>query len=404
MITRYNHLPLFVRTIFVGVPVVWKGRHFLLFQWLIYMQATSPCRKNLKEMSRWTPSYITDWRFRRLLKASYISMRMIVIWLSNEIINDLTPSEDSVIYVIGDGSKKEKRGKKNPAVQKGRSGKNKPFFFGLRFSILLISWNNYRIPYDFRIILPKKHAEYKNENQLFREMLDEFKPPEWSKKVIVLGDAGYCSKENLQKVLCLNAKDSCRNWFFVFSIARTWKTTDNKSIKNLATYLPKNKYKKTWLLSSYSKKRKIFWLYSKKICLRHVGDVTIVLSKKRRNSGPKKIKLIVTNLPSVTPRQVIYIYQRRWDIEIIFKDLKSGLGLGQHQVTKEIKRVENSIGVAVVAYLFLLKIRKKDIVPKKSWSIFQLQNNFRIQIIENHVEHKFNLKVKSILKYNKISA
>ena len=57
------------------------------------------------------------------------------------------------------------------------------------------------------------------------------------------------------------------------------------------------------------------------------------LSKRWRNAGPDKTKIIVTNLPDVTA-EVISIYQRRWSVEVIFKELKSGLGLGEHQVTK----------------------------------------------------------------------
>jgi hypothetical protein len=30
----------------------------------------------------------------------------------------------------------------------------------------------------------------------------------------------------------------------------------------------------------------MFWTYSTRLCLRHVGDVTVVLSKKGRNVSP----------------------------------------------------------------------------------------------------------------------
>jgi hypothetical protein len=35
--------------------------------------------------------------------------------------------------------------------------------------------------------------------------------------------------------------------------------------------------------------------------LRHVGDVTVVLSKRGRNLGPKQTKILVTNLAALTP-------------------------------------------------------------------------------------------------------
>jgi hypothetical protein len=81
----------------------------------------------------------------------------------------------------------------------------------------------------------------------------------------------------------------------------------------------------------------------------------------------------VTNLLELTVRQVIDIYQRRWTVEVLFKELKSGLGLGEHQVTKRLPRIEKSLGMALSADLLLLRARKDDIRPGKSWSIFQLK-------------------------------
>ena len=124
----------------------------------------------------------------------------------------------------------------------------------------------------------------------------------------------------------------------------------------------------------------------------------MVLSKKGRNAGPKSTKILVTNLPDATGRQIISVYQRRWSVEIIFKELKSGLGLGEHQVTGDKNRVEKSVGIAVIAYLFLLRARKNDIQPGKPWSIFQLQNNFRMEVTKLHFEHLMNLELKKIKK------
>ena len=55
--------------------------------------------------------------------------------------------------------------------------------------------------YDFRLILPKRHADYRNENALFREMVAEFVPPHWAKLVIVGGDAAYGSKANMKALI-----------------------------------------------------------------------------------------------------------------------------------------------------------------------------------------------------------
>jgi len=395
---KISYIPNFIRIIFKGMPGVWKGRHLLLLYWLIFMQALVPGKKTLKELSRWTPFHIPEWRFRRLLKASYWTIEIIIYWLAIEAIKSFPPPKDGTIYVAADSSYKDKRGKKNPAAQKGRKGKNKPWFFGIRFLVVAVCWDVYRIPFAFRIILPKDNSNYKKENILFQEIIRNFVPPHWAKTVIVIGDAAYGSKDNIKMIKNKNKKDKTRNWFYVFTIARTWKTKNGRSIKNFVTYLPRNQYKRTWIPSLTGNRRKVFWVFGKNICLNHVGDVTVVLTKKGRNAGPRKTKIIVTNIPGVTPRQVISIYQRRWSIEIIFKELKSGLGMGEHQVSKNEERVEKSFGIAVAAYLFLLRVRKEDILPGRSWSIFQLQNNFRLEVIKDQIEHKMELKIKKLQK------
>ncbi len=106
----------------------------------------------------------------------------------------------------------------------------------------------------------------------------------------------------------------------------------------------------------------------------------------------------MTNLPGVTARQVIAIYQRRWPIEIIFKELKSGLGLGEHQITKDETRVEHSFGMAILAYLLLLRAGGQAIKPGQSWSIFQLQETFRLRVFTNQIEHSMELTIKKRLK------
>ena len=81
------------------------------------------------------------------------------------------------------------------------------------------------------------------------------------------------------------------------------------------------------------------------------------MSRRRRNESPKHTKLLVTNLPQATAHLTLALYLRRWPVELCIKELKSVVGLGQHQVTKDVARVERSVAVAVMAYLLLLRLR-----------------------------------------------
>jgi hypothetical protein len=183
MMMAFTYLPGFVTMVFRGMPTVWRGRHRLLLCWLVFMQAVHPGRKTLEEMARWTPAAITAWRFRRLLKAAYWNVHLLVSWLVQDLLATLPPPTNGVLYLFGDGSHADKRGIKNPVAQKGRISQHHPWFFGLRFVLLMAAWDGYRVPVSFRIILPKRHAAYRSENALFRDMVEAFVPPE-------LGEAG----------------------------------------------------------------------------------------------------------------------------------------------------------------------------------------------------------------------
>jgi hypothetical protein len=394
-----TYLPAFITTVFQGMPGVWKGQHRLLLCWLIVLQAVYPGHKTLQELSRWGPRQIVVWRFRRLLKAGYWCIHLLIAWLADDVMATLPPPEDGTISAIGDGSHTNKRARKNPLAHKGRKSQYHPWFFGIRFALLIVAWDVYRLPVALRIILPTSHPEYRPENALFRDMLKQFTPPSWAKLVIVEGDAAYGSKANITLVKQLDKMDRSRDWHFVFAIANTWKTVDDQAVKNLVQHLPRCRYKRTWIprLTTWQK-RKASWVYAKRLCLRDIGDVTLVLSKTGRNVSPAKTKLLVTNLPHVSARQVIWLYQNRWSVALVNRDLQSALGVGEHQVRGGRDRLEKSFGVAVLAYLFVLKMCHHEITPGKPWSVVGLQHSLRLRVITNQVAHNVRRKLVPLRK------
>jgi len=306
--------------------------------------------------------------------------------LADAVIAVLPPPEEGIVYVIGDGTYKEKTAQKHPLVKKGRLTSYGPYLFGLQIVVLMLAWGNYRVPIDLAIVRPKGQPEHHSPNALFRQMLRRFQPPAWAKRVIVLADAEFPSKETLKLI-------RQRGFFFVMSLARTWKAEDGHSLKDLVTHIRKDCFAKTWFIDSHARRR-VYWAYLKTMRLRHIGDVTVVLSKKRRNSGPKATKILVTNLPQVTCRTVLALYSRRWQVELLIKELKGVTGMGQAQVTKEPCRVERSVALSVMAYLLLLRFRHADIPAQGAWSAFTLKRNFAWEIIQQQIEHTYSLRLK----------
>jgi hypothetical protein len=130
MLMAFTYLPAFVTLVFRGMPTVWRGRHRLIFCWLVFMQAVHPGRHTLEEMARWTPASITAWRFGRLLKAAYWNVHLIVGWLAQDLVTTLPAPTNGVLYLFGDGSHADKRGGKILWRRKGASASIIPGFLG----------------------------------------------------------------------------------------------------------------------------------------------------------------------------------------------------------------------------------------------------------------------------------
>ena len=101
----------------------------------------------------------------------------------------------------------------------------------------------------------------------------------------------------------------------------------------------------------------------------------------------------MTKLDEWTPRQGVEAYQRRWPVEQIKRELKTDLGVGEHQVSMGEGRLEKAFGITLLAYLLLIRACHQEILPEKAWSIAHLQHVFRLQVITNQVEHNVKTRL-----------
>jgi hypothetical protein len=317
-------------------------RHHLVFCWLLVCQVIYQEKATIKGLARLAPHHMAEWHLRRLLTAAYWNWRILWWWFADQVIATLPPPEDGVCSLVVDSTIKDKTGPKHPLAKKGRLNEYAPYVFGLHLVVVMLPWGHYRIPVDFEMVRRKDHPRYRSDHALFRRMLVRFRRPRWAELVVVVADAAFASKANSKLI-------RHRGYSFVIAFARTWRFENGPTLKDLVPHLPKKHYRRCWVPLDEPGRRRTYWTYTKRACLRHVGDVTIVWSKQRRNHGPKQTKILVTHLPEVRARQVVDVYRRRWSVARLIKELKGATGLGQHQVTKDPQRVERSVAIAVMA-------------------------------------------------------
>jgi hypothetical protein len=364
---RLTRLPEEVTRLLAPLKPYFSYRPYLVFCWLLVAHLVCYEQATLQALARYIPGHVAAWHLRRVLAAGRWQWAHVLEWLVSPALAAVPSPKDGVLSLVVDSTLKGKRTKQNPLAKKSRLNEYAPYTFGLPGVILIAQGDVYRVPLAFRLVKPKGSKGYQSENALFREMLQAVVLPAWVKRVVVVAAAAYPSRANRQAI-------QARHWFFVIAFPRTWKFANGQPLREVVTHLPIPYYRQVrvpWVVPSA--RRRVFWTFAKRAELRQVGDVTVVLSRRRRNDSPRHTKLLVTNLPQATAHLTVALYLRRWPVELCLKELKSVVGLGQSPVTKNAARVERSVAVALMAYLLLLRLRAKQIQPGRSWSAFTLK-------------------------------
>ena len=365
-----------------------QARHFVLFCWMLTALALDTGSGTIKSLSRLVPARVTYWAMMRMVRSGYWDPDELIAEEARLLLLTLPRPSAATLFLLGDATLKGKRGKKHPLGKTTRMNQFAPFCFGFEMVVLVAAWGRFRIPVAARVVDPRRKGRA---NILFRNMLRAFEPPTWAKQVIVEADAGFTANATI-RVIRRN------HWDFVFAVARTRKFTDGKTLKDLATHLPKSRYRRV-ATHKPNGRRRDYWIYRRRGELNGVGDVTIVLSKQRRNSGPKGVKIIVTNLEQASASQILSLYAQRWSVEVTFKELKSGLHLGRMQVTKDPKRVERSVALSVLAYQMLLRIYGHEEPRMKEFTLWRLKSRFAEDVAaerEKRLEFRWRHKLKKL--------
>lgn len=363
-----------------------QARHFWGFCWVLIALILDGGKGTLKDLCQYLPPTLKYWTLMRMVRSGQWDEEALVTQMASDVMRWLPPPTDGVLHLSGDKTRKEKRGRKHPLGYVSRENEHAPYTFGFDMVVMIASWDRFRFPVAIAPIDPEIKG---HQNLLFRHMLKTFTPPSWVRQVVVSADAGFAANTTLELI-------DDQKWAYVFAMPRTRKFTNGQSVRDLVCHLPKSCYHRR---ASYKPdgRRRDYWVFVRHATLNHLGDVTMVLSKKRRNDGPKQVKLFVTNLTEARAGAILSEYAWRWGVELVIKELKSGLHLGQMQVTNDADRVARSVALPVCAYLLLVHLYGRDEASTKPWSLFQLKQRFTADILQEQVhrtEQKWQRKLR----------
>ena len=259
----------------------------------------------------------------------------------------MKPRRGETLYLIIDDTRIPKRAQKMFGVSKIWDHKQQRFVHGHIVVTAAVLFRGVTLPWRFELWLPKPWAgrAYRKSTEIAAKMIHAFEPPT-GLKVRVLFDAFY---------LCPTVTKACETrgftWFSVASRNRTLTRTWGVSQKigdlgpGLLRYAGRN------VRMPRARGQAKLRIASVDGRLARLGDVRLVISKRPRSSW-KTMVAFATNETKLAGREIVSTYEKRWAIEVLFKELRGHLGLGDYQVLSK-DAIQRHLHLCGLAHLLL---------------------------------------------------
>lgn len=259
-----------------------------------------------------------------------------VPWDGRELLNQqvertlkrMKPRPGETIDLIIDDTRIAKRARKMYAVGPIWIPTQGRFTYGHIVVTAAVEFRGVVMPWRFDLWVPKKQAKhsYRKTTQMAAAFIGAFEPPK-GLKVRVLFDAFY-----LTPVVVRACEIRGFTWFSVASKNRVLTREGQRSRRRIIDLVPgllKHRGRNVRMKRARGWAR--FRLAMVDGRLKGIGQVRMVV-RKRPRAPLATATAVVTNQCSRDARTIVSIYERRWRIEELFKELRSDLGLGDYQV------------------------------------------------------------------------
>ncbi len=246
---------------------------------------------------------------------------------------------------------------------------------GVQVVVVGVLVGGWLVPLDFRIYVQEcvcKFIPMKFESKLEQasQMLHKLKLPK-DFLVELMFDSWYLNHQ-----ITTVAEKRHFNWFGRVAVNRTVLWDGKKSRQKLSKYVDKNSA--CWKKLEYPTTRKYPAVVGHQQMghLKKIGRVKLVFSSLDAK-GEKKVACFATNHPHTPLVNVIQKYEKRWKIEVFFKEARRHLGL-EHWYFRDIASVVHHLCLVIVSAIACAWLRcenKKTLEKEVSWGEFigQLQ-------------------------------
>jgi len=267
-----------------------------------------------------------------------------------DMLRSLFTKKDRHLFFIIDETQTLKRAKKMQAVGKLHHHATGKYGTGHTILKVCLYYRGVTIPWASLLYIKQEHAgklkvRFYKLTELAGQAIREAALPE-KFEVTVLFDAFY---------LCPNVVNACkeRKWHYIgVGKSNRWFTVG--SVKRKLAKYGRNVLRNSGIWCSIAGLRKTnkYRLAERIGKLNKLGTVKIVFSRRK---GENKNIAIVTDNFRVSMRTVVADYLKRWSIEMLIKDEKQHLGLGDYRV-KRYRAVVRHLHLVDCAYACLTHV------------------------------------------------
>lgn len=250
---------------------------------------------------------------------------------ARRVLHSMKPQRGETLSVLIDDTTIEKQGRRMDAVRKSYDHCIGKFCDGHTVLMIALRFRGVVIPWQIQLWLPrdfcaKNVLEFRKLTQLAADAINEIEAPK-ELKVRVLFDAGF---------LCPPVVRACESqgfrWFSVAARNRKFRSPGHseRSIGDLGPGCLRHNSRRIRLRRTRGQWR---WMQmaTRDGFLKRIGDVRLVFTKRINDPSGHQLAM-ATNERSLDGRTIVEIYESRWWIEVLFKELKGSLELGEYQM------------------------------------------------------------------------
>ena len=262
-------------------------------------------------------------------------------------IKKLCLKENDRVLLIIDDTYNEKEGTQTEGVGKFYDHSKETYIWGNNFVTSVIQSKGLFIPHK-----AKMYTKNDDENENFRtkmeialdEIIEPLEVPK-SMDLYIVFDSWWFSSDLFNKCLKLGHNIVCQ-------IKSDKKIRINKDmcfqVRDLANQIEDKYFIKTTI--SVRGKKKTYYAFEKKVVIDKVGEVKLVVSKRKKESTTKYF--ISTN-ESLSSKEILSIYEDRWDIETAHRETNQKLGFKDYQL-REKQSIERFIQLVFSVWTAIL--------------------------------------------------